>query len=638
MPPGFDFRAVFEPPSSDDFLAGVPKSGASAADAFGGTPARPNGKSIAADIFGIPDSPPSPPPLSQPPPARQQTAAPSPPPAADKPPPAAAPPPSPRQVFEGRFLLGAVQRKQQQAREEEQKRERVVAPEGTVPNAVPAIPWAAATRALQSKTSIGPAEMDEFRTQQRERARQRYESLPTEPGQAFLYEADGGGYGLGRKSGAPATPMDTAPFDAIFVSRGDAESAFINPSLDMLSRLGPGQYTILDLHSGEAIGDARADGDGAVWVYDDEGSDGVIDFLTQQYLAGTLDLQSSFQSFLGGVLSSGGGEDAQQTARELFAEAAEATRTANTMARDFSAAGVPKPIIDEDGSVSVSPNTAMALIARTLPSYLVSGGMYRLGALKGAKTAKTGAIGSNAVLVGGSSASEARETALRGGASEEDADAAARRANFFGSLLGIATGQLAYGKSPTAGAAAAGERGIGRRVLDWSVKSGAFPGILREAGQEAIEEIGQLMVVGETTGLEFTGRDYAESALAGALGGAGTSALTTGGGGALGAGAQAAVNYGKKNVGLWHPEGGCGSRQSRQRCRRWRPGQRARVKDSASIPPEVSGGFGNWLGQGRRGDALARPTLDAGRTAAEFFGGGGGGAQADAAKRRAGRL
>ena len=306
--PDTDFSAIFEPPSSDDFLAGGTKGAASPASAFGGASDKTQGTSIASQVFGIPPAQPSPPPLSAPPPAAQQTAQPS-------PPPAAAEPPSPRQVFEGRFLAGAVQRKQQQKREEEQKR--VVAPEGTVPNAVPAIPWTAATRALQGNTSTGPAEMEEFRAQQRARARERYESLPTEPGQAFLYEADGGGYGLGRKSGAPATPMDTAPFDAIFVSRGDAESAFINPSLDMLSRLGPGQYTILDLHSGEAIGDARADGDGAVWVYDDEAADGVIDFLTQQYLAGTLDLQSSFQSFLGGVVSSGGGEDAQQTAREI---------------------------------------------------------------------------------------------------------------------------------------------------------------------------------------------------------------------------------------------------------------------------------------------------------------------------------
>ena len=268
------------------------------------------------------------------------------------------------------------------------------------------------------------------------------------------------------------------------------------------------------------------------------------------------------------------------------------------MARDFSAAGVPKPIINEDGSVSVGLNTAMALIARTLPSYLVSGGMYRIGAFKGAKTAKAGAIGSNAVLVGGSSASEARETALRGGASEEDADAAARRANFLGGLLGIATGQLAYGKSPGAATAARGKRGIGRRVLDWSVQSGAFPGALREAGQEAIEEIGQLMVVGETTGLEFTGRDYAESALAGALGGAGTSALTTAGTSSI----EGAVNYGKKMWGFGTPKADAEAAKAAKDAAGGDPAKERGIKILQAFHRKFPGALG--IGWGRTGEAL----------------------------------
>ena len=357
-----------------------------------------------------------------------------------------------------------------------------------------------------------------------------------------LYDADGGGIGI--------DGIETPSLAIAFQSRADLSEVIYAPRVSDLDK---GMYRAYDIFTGKTLGDVIVGKKGEARIYNaGPGMQGMWESVQQSFMTGAHNAIAALGDIGARAFDKIGDEDKAEWLRRFADSQAE---TAGIYANDKPAFRMTPPIVNEDGSVTITTDTVANLVAEAVPSLFVSigagktlGQVGKVGGKVGSKLGKSGeefftqqrvaamqrksevggAIFTNMALGGGQVGLETRERLqARTDLSDEEKQKREDAAAMLGMAFGYVTGRFAHGG-----------------------KGGIVPGMFRESFQEAVEESGQTLIAATTAGDPLTGREMAESAIAGAIGGAGAGGIASGGQGLI----RGGVNFSQRFWNVDTPE------------------------------------------------------------------------------------
>lgn len=333
-----------------------------------------------------------------------------------------------------------------------------------------------------------------------------------------LFMAEGGGIGI--------QGTDYPPLMIMFQSRASGDIHYA-PDIEGLD---DGMYHARDVLTNRPLGDVLKRGDDVRIFNAGPGFSGIGESIQAGLMTGGTNIlaaASDTASRLADMFNADGAADMLRQFADGMSEDGE------VYALDRSVFRATPPLIDEDGSVNLSVEAFYNIGAEAIPSLggavIVGGSSGQLRKLAGKyqglspvelaraqlKYQVGGAVAANAVFSSGQTALEARQRLeKRDDLTDEQKKQRENAAAIVGGLFGIWTGSLVFGGK---GGMIPGQQvsgGLGLNIARDTLYTAG-----RESVQEAIEEAGQTIIAARFAGDNLTGRELAESALAGAIGG-----------------------------------------------------------------------------------------------------------------------